>query len=130
MLNLIVLDNNREILQSSELQFGFKPKHSTSQCTMMLNKIIEYYHSNNTDTFVMMLDASKAFDRVNYYQLLSLLVIKRLCPIIIRLLLHLYPNQNICVKLEDVISQEVKVTNGIRQGGILSQVLFAFYIDQ
>ena len=37
VLDLIVLDNNKEILQSSELQFGFKPKHSTSQCTMVLN---------------------------------------------------------------------------------------------
>ena len=95
MLDLIVLDNNKEILQNSELQFGFKPKHSTSQCTMVLNKIIEYYHSNNTDTFVMMLDASKAFDRVNYYQLFNLLVNKRLCPMIIRL----YLNQKICVKM-------------------------------
>ena len=97
VLHLIVLDNNREILQSSELQFGFKPKHSTSQCAMVLNEIIEYYHSNNTDTFVMMLDASKAFDHVNYYQLFNLLVNKRLCPMVIRLLLHLYLNQkNMC----------------------------------
>ena len=77
MLDLIVLGNNREILKSSELQFGFKPKHSTSQCTMVLNEIIEYYHSNNTDTFVMMLDASKVFDCVNYYQLFNLLVNKK-----------------------------------------------------
>ena len=102
VLDLIVLDNNKEILQSSELQFGFKPKHSTSQCTMVLNEIIEYYHSNNTDTFVMMLDASKAFDRVNYYQLFNLLVNKRLCPMIIKLLLHLYLNQKICVKWGDL----------------------------
>ena len=62
----------------------------------------------------MMLDASKAFDRVNYYQLFNLLVNKRLCPMIIRLLLHLYLNQKICVKWGDVISQEVKVTNGVK----------------
>ena len=94
---------------------------------MVLNEIIEYYHSYNTDTFVMMLDASKAFDRVNYYHLFNLLVNKRLCPMIIRLLLHLYLNQNICVKWGDVTSPEVKVTNGVKQGGI---VLFTLCVDQ
>ena len=73
----------------------------------MLNEIIEYYHSNNTDTFVIMLDASKAFDRVNYYQLFHLLVNKILCPTIIRLLLYMYLNQKICLKWGNVISQEV-----------------------
>ena len=45
---------------------------------------------------------------------------------IIRLLLHLYLNQKICVKWGDDTSQEVKV----KQGGILSPVLFTLYIDQ
>ena len=54
----------------------------------------------------------------------------RLCPLIIRLLLHLYLNQKICVKWGDVTSQEVKITNGVKQGGILSPVLFTLYIDQ
>ena len=32
----------------------------------------------------------------------------------------------ICVKWGDVTSQEVKVTNGVKQGGILSLVLFVY----
>ena len=50
------------------------------------------------------------FDRVHYYQLFNLLVKKNLCPMIIRLLLHLYLNPKICVKWGDAISQEVVVT--------------------
>ena len=78
----------------------------------------------------MMLDASKAFDCVNYYQLFNLLVNEGFCPMIIRLLLYLYLNQKICVKWGYVISQEIKVTTGVKQGGILSTVLFSLYIDQ
>ena len=97
VLDLILLDNNREILPSSELQFVFKPKHSTSQCTMVSDEIIEYYQINNIDTFVMILDISKVFDRVIYYQLFNHILNKTLCPIIIRLLLYLYLNQkNMC----------------------------------
>ena len=94
MLDFIVLDNNKQILQSTEWPLGFKPKHSTGQCTMALNEMIEYYQRNNTDTFVMMLDASKAFDRSKYNQLFSLLANKILCPVIIRFLLYL--NKNMC----------------------------------
>ena len=32
-LDLIVLQQNRHLLESCNLQYGFKPKHSTTQCT-------------------------------------------------------------------------------------------------
>jgi len=38
-----ILGDNVNILKSSDLDFGFKPKHSTTQCTFVLNEIIDYY---------------------------------------------------------------------------------------
>ena len=41
-------------------------KHSTHQCTFVLYEVVEYYVSYGSDMYIMLLDCSKAFDRVNY----------------------------------------------------------------
>ena len=70
----IILQNNKSILNTSELQFGFKTECSPTYCTFVLAKVIQYYKNNKTDVYVMMLDASKAFDRVEYVKLFSFLL--------------------------------------------------------
>ena len=49
-------------LITDDLQFGFKENSSTIICTQLLIETIKYYNSNNTDCFMLLLDASKAFD--------------------------------------------------------------------
>ena len=41
------------------------------QCTHSLLEIVDYYNYNKSDVFVLMLDASKAFDRVRYCKLFN-----------------------------------------------------------
>ena len=36
------------------------------QCTYSMLETVNYYNFNKSNVFVLMLDASKAFDRVNY----------------------------------------------------------------
>ena len=43
VLDLVILNNNRHILETSDLQFGFKAKHSTTQCSFVLNEVTQYY---------------------------------------------------------------------------------------
>ena len=50
---------------TSELQFGFKAKSSTSQCTFVLKETLAYYVDNKSSVYCAFLDATKAFDRVN-----------------------------------------------------------------
>ena len=63
-----------EALKTSDLQFGFKAKSSTTMCTFMVSETIEYYKSKGSNVHVMLLDASKAFDRVNYIKLFEKLL--------------------------------------------------------
>ena len=63
------------------------------QCTFVVNEVIQYYRSKNSDVYVMLLDASKAFDKVRYMKLFNLLCKGGLCPVICCLLLYMYTNQ-------------------------------------
>ena len=58
-------------LSLSHLQLGFKPCSSTSTCTFVLDGAIKYYNISMTDIYMMMLDASKAFDRLDKIKLLK-----------------------------------------------------------
>jgi len=79
----IVLQKYHDYFFTSELQFGFKAKHSTHKCTMILKETLQYYNSSNSSAFCMFLDATKAFDRVCYCKLFHLLVDKGLPACII-----------------------------------------------
>ena len=81
-----------------------------------------------SNAFVLMLDASKAFDRVIYCKLFRELK-RELSTFVIRLLLFMYTNQTLRVKWGSVMSESFTVMNGVKQGDALSPVLFAVYTD-
>ena len=99
-------------------------------CTFMVLETIEYYRSKGSNVHVLLLDASKAFDRVNYIKLFEKLLKREMCPLVMRLLLQTYLDQKLCVKWNDTSSEMFGVTNGVRQGGILSPLLFGVFIDE
>ena len=129
LLETVILNKQTEALKTSDLQFGFKEKSSTTMCTFMVLETIEYYKSKGSNVHVMLLDASKAFDRVNYIKLFDKLLRKGMCPLTVRLLLSMYTNQKLQVKWNDHLTQKFNVTNGVRQGGVLSPLLFSIYVD-
>ena len=47
----------------------------------------------------------------------------------VRLLLNLYTNSVTCVSWNGVCSRRFPFKNGVRQGGIISPILFCVYID-
>ncbi len=53
-------------LCTSDLQYGFKQGFSMSLCTTIVQETVSYYVNNASKVYGLMLDASKAFDHVNY----------------------------------------------------------------
>ena len=111
------------------MQFGFKQHSSTVTCTALLIETIEYYRENDSDCYLLLLDASKAFDRVVYVKLFNTLRDRGMCPLVLRLIMNMYLNQEIQVKWNSIFSSKCKTSNGIKQGGCLSPSLFSVYLS-
>ena len=98
--------------------------------TVTLKEFIDYYKQRSTTVFVTFLDGSKAFDKVNYWPLFKKIIDKGFLTFFIEILTFWYPHQEMHVRWGIITISSFLVTNGIKQGGILSPILFNVYIDQ
>ena len=113
----------------NDLQFSFKPGLSTTMCSTMVRETISYFVNRNTNVYGLVLDATKAFDRLNYCKLFKVLLKRNVSPLICRLLLNMHINQTLRVKWENTLSDSFTVSNGVKQGGVISPILFCVYMD-
>ena len=125
----IMLNRMETHLLTQSNQFGFKKKLGTDQCIFALKEIISKYTNNDSCVYACFLDASKAFDRVNHSKLFKKLSEKGVPDYLIRLLIFWYENQTMCIRWGSKTSEKFNVTNGVRQGSILSPHLFKIYVD-
>ena len=98
-------------------------------CIYALKEILENHRSHNGSMIMGFLDASKAFDRLKHTTLFGKLIDRMVPNYIVRIVMYWYANQTMCVRWSGIVSQGFHVTNGVRQGGILSPYLFNVYLD-
>ena len=129
IIDILIIQSHDKNLVTSDLQFGFKQKSSTAQCTFAVNEIVNYYVSNESNVYATFLDASKAFDRVQYECLFKILLERNFCATVARLLAFIYTKQLCRINWANSISESFTAQNGVKQGGVLSPLLFNIYID-
>ena len=127
---VLLLMRYSDVFATSDMQFGFKRKCSTTNCTFVLQEIIQYYVQRDSSVWCMLLDASQAFDNVQYVCLFRRLMNKNICPKSCRVLLAMHTGQIVRVRWGGTTSSPFTVRNGVKQGGILSPVLFTLYMDR
>ena len=130
LFDTVLLKRQHASLFTNSLQFGFKPNSSTVKCTSLLRNTFAYYNENSGDCYLLLSDASKAFDRVEYVRLFRTLNDQNMCPIVLRLIMNMYINQSFQVKWNNIIFSQNHVSNGVKQGGCLSPTLFSVYLNE
>ena len=71
----------------------FRAKSSTSMCTWAINTVIDHYNRLGRPIFACSMKLSEAFDMVSWAKLFPELLKRKISPLILRCLVHIYSNQ-------------------------------------
>ena len=117
-------------LNINGLQFGFTPGSGPLDAVSFVKETILKYKFDNSNVFCAALDLSRAFDRVNITKLLKKIYDTKIPGSIKKILKYILEHTYVKVLYGDCTGDIFLAKNGLRQGGILSTVLFNFYINE
>lgn len=111
----------------SESQCGFRPGRGTVDQIAALRLFLEKSWEHNIDQYICFLDLEKAFDRVPRGKIWSVLQSSGIDPKLLEAIKSTYANQK-----SSVIGGLIyfTVNTGVRQGSVLSPLLFIVYMNQ
>ena len=129
VFELVVVQLWGHLLSSDSLQFGYKANTSTTHCTWLASEVVQQLLRDGVNPIVTVLDCSKAFDKCKFSLLFNRLLDKGLPPVVVRVMAFIYMEQYGWVKWGDARSSMMAISNGTRQGAILSPLFWAIYAD-
>ena len=122
-----VLFSENNIL--TPVQHGFRSKHSCeSQLLITTDEFIQNFESK-TQTDVVVLDFSKAFDVVPHQRLLHKLDHYGIRGTTLNLIQNFLTNRTQKVAVDGSSSESARVRSGVPQGTVLGPLLFLTYIN-
>ena len=114
-----------------ECQHGFRLNRGTVDLVFTIKMILEKSWEWNKDKFALFIDLEKAFDRVKRSTLWKVLKEERynIPPKLIRVIKNLYSQSWSKVRGRDLESNWFEIETGVRQGDVLSPLLFIIFMD-
>ena len=85
--------------------------------------------NRNSTVNICSLDVAKAFDRINHFTLFLQLMKKSVPVNIVIMLASWYTNSTGIVNWNGALSPSYHLSAGVRQGRVISPVIFANYVD-
>ena len=129
IIDWIILLLFGDTLGLDDLQFAYQPGCSTTMCTWAVVETISYFMRNGSNVYTCLMDMTKAFDLVRHSLLFKKLIKAGLSVIFVRMLLFIYTMQSANVRWNGVTSSMFSLSNGVRQGGVVSAILYCFYVN-
>lgn len=114
----------------SNSQFGFRNGFGTREALFAFNTLIQRNLEMNKAVFVCFVDYEKAFDKVQHGKMMEILRSKNIDRNDANIIENLYWNQTAKVAIEGEESEEIEIRRGVRQGCILSPLLFNMYSEE
>jgi Reverse transcriptase (RNA-dependent DNA polymerase) len=130
IFELCVLDKIECNLLTCDQQFGFKKDVGCVHAVYSVQNTVNYFCNRGSNVYLTALDASKAFDKITHNILFNLSKKRNVKMCFIKMLVNWYSKIFACVQWNGVFSEFCKFSCGIRQGGILSPILFNVYVDE
>ena len=96
---------------------------------MMVSEVVQHLLRTGTNPIVTVLDCSKALDLCKFSTLFSRKLETGVPPIVVRCLMAMYEDQRGWVRWDQAKSEMFAITNGTRQGAVLSPTFWAVYCD-
>lgn len=128
----IILNNRLKIVAKwviSRIQAGFRPGFSTLDHVFTLMCILILYKKYKKNLFIAFIDYQKAFDTIWRAGLWSKLIKEGIGGKFLSIIKDMYSKSKSCVLQNGKTSGYFSSYAGVRQGEILSPLLFAFYIN-
>lgn len=116
-------------LDISEQQMGFREGLGTREALFALSVLLQKCRDQRKEVHLCFIDYTKAFDCVNHRELLSILERRGLDTQDLKIIQKLYEQQVATVKLQDTETTAIPIKRGVRQGCVLSPMLFNMYSE-
>jgi len=111
-----------------EIQNGFRAGRRSSDNILLMETIIRKYKRQNRALYIALLDITKAYDRVCRDSLWHKLQTYGFPKKMVANLQALYRNPQSTLTFQTVTTEPLQMKLGLRQGCVLSPILFALYI--
>ena len=113
----------------SDVQFGFRKGRSTVDAIFILQTLVQKYLFENKRLYVIFVDMMKCFDTI-YRNGLWLKMFKLgIQGKILRIIRDMYSNVKSCVKSLSSFSDYFTYSVGLRQGEVMSPLLFSLFVE-
>jgi hypothetical protein len=129
VLNMRIMEWVEEGNKLSEEQGGFRAKRGCPDQIFILNELIEKTCQKGGNLFTCFIDLKKAYDSVSRVALWKVLWEKGVRGKMWRVLQQMYRRVQSCVQVGEQKTKWFDVDVGVRQGCVLSPVLFSLFID-
>ena len=111
------------------IQFGFRSGRSTTDCVFILLAAIRKAKKHNHTISIAFCDIAKAYDSVNRELLYTKLDAIGFGGRVKAIIQAMYYNDNVRVRIGKGLSAPLWFTKGVKQGCVLSPLLFALYLS-